>query len=58
MPFKPNYRMQRNDRERAKELKLQKKLERRAEKTAQRKALQGEPENAAAPGDAKAGEES
>ena len=58
MPFKPNYRMQRNDRERAKEQKLQKKLERRAEKNAQRKAQQGEPENAAPPGDEKTGDES
>jgi hypothetical protein len=32
MPFKPNYRMQRVDRERAKEEKLKRKLERRAEK--------------------------
>jgi hypothetical protein len=48
MPFKPNYRMQRNDRERAKEQKQQKKLERRAEKTARRKARQDEPESAAA----------
>ena len=30
MPFKPNYRMQRADRERAKEEKLKRKLERRA----------------------------
>lgn len=58
MPFKPNYRMQRSDRERAKEQKQQKKLERRAEKTAQRKAQQGEPENAAAPDGGKMGDES
>ena len=58
MPFKPNYRMQRSDRERAKEQKLQKKLERRAEKVAQRKALQGEPDGAAAPDGAKKGDES
>jgi hypothetical protein len=32
MPFKPNYRMQRADRQRAKEQKLQKKIQRRAEK--------------------------
>jgi hypothetical protein len=32
MPFKPNYRMQRADRDRAKEEKLKRKLERRAEK--------------------------
>jgi len=58
MPFKPNYRMQRSDRERAKEQKQQKKLERRAEKTAQRKAQQGEPEAAAAPGAEDMGDES
>jgi len=58
MPFKPNYRMQRSDRERAKEQKQQKKLERRAEKVAQRKALQGEPETAAAPESGKAGDDS
>lgn len=34
MPFKPNYRMQRADRQRAKEEKLQKKLARRAERGA------------------------
>jgi hypothetical protein len=34
MAFKPNYRMQRADRERAKEEKLKKKLQRRAEKDA------------------------
>lgn len=34
MPFKPNYRMQRADRKRAKELKQQKKIQRRAEKAA------------------------
>jgi hypothetical protein len=32
MPFKPNYRMQRADRQLAKQNKLQKKLQRRAEK--------------------------
>ena len=32
MPFKPNYRLQRADRQRAKEEKLQKKLARRAER--------------------------
>jgi hypothetical protein len=35
MPFKPNYRMQRADRQRAKEQKLQRKIQRRAEKAAQ-----------------------
>jgi hypothetical protein len=34
MPFKPNYRMQRADRQRAKEQKQQKKIQRRAEKAA------------------------
>lgn len=58
MPFKPNYRMQRSDRERAKEQKQQKKLERRAEKTAQRKAQQGEPEGVVAPGAGDIGDES
>jgi len=48
MPFKPNYRMQRSDRMRAKEQKQQKKLERRAEKVAQRKARPDEPESVAA----------
>lgn len=38
MPFKPNYRLQRADRQRAKEQKQQKKLERRAEKVARRDA--------------------
>lgn len=37
MPFKPNYRMQRADRKRAQEQKLQKKAERRAERDALRK---------------------
>lgn len=35
MPFKPNYRLQRADRQRAKDEKLQKKLLRRAERDAQ-----------------------
>ena len=47
MPFKPNYRMQRTDRLRAKEQKQQKKLARRAEKAAQRKAGPDEPESSA-----------
>lgn len=34
MPFKPNYRMQRADRQRAKEIKQQKKVQRRADKAA------------------------
>ena len=38
MPFKPNYRMQRADRDRAKELKKREKLLRRTEASNQRKA--------------------
>jgi hypothetical protein len=38
MPFKPNYRLQRSDRNRVKELKQQKKLARRAEASEKRKA--------------------
>lgn len=38
MPFKPNYRMQRADRNRAKDLKKQEKLARRAEASEKRKA--------------------
>ena len=38
MAFKPNYRMQRSDRSRAKELKKQEKLARRAEASEKRKA--------------------
>ncbi|HEY3916410.1 MAG TPA: hypothetical protein VGL83_01395 [Stellaceae bacterium] len=38
MPFKPNYRLQRADRQRAKEEKQQKKLLRRAERVASEKA--------------------
>jgi hypothetical protein len=38
MPFKPNYRLQRADRQRAKEEKQQKKLLRRAERDASQKA--------------------
>jgi hypothetical protein len=37
MPFKPNYRLQRADRQRAKEEKQQKKLLRRAERDASQK---------------------
>jgi hypothetical protein len=48
MAFKPNYRMQRTDRERAKQRKQQKKLERQAEKVEQRKARQTEPDGTAA----------
>ncbi len=39
MPFKPNYRLQRADRQRAKEEKQQKKLLRRAERDAQQPGL-------------------
>ena len=39
MPFKPNYRLQRADRQRAKEEKQQKKLLRRAERDAQQNGL-------------------
>jgi hypothetical protein len=46
MPFKPNYRMQRSDRARAKAQKQEKKLARRAEKVAQRKTGPDEPESA------------
>ena len=47
MAFKPNYRMQRSDRERAKRQKQQEKLARQAEKVAQRKDRQDEPEGVA-----------
>jgi hypothetical protein len=38
MPFKPNYRQQRADRNRAKDQKKQEKLQRREEKVAERRA--------------------
>jgi hypothetical protein len=38
MPYRPNYRLQRSDRNRAKELKKQEKLARRAEASEKRKA--------------------
>jgi hypothetical protein len=41
MPFPPNYRMQRNDRKRAQEIKQQRKLERRAEKAARKPGDEG-----------------
>ncbi|HKT19665.1 MAG TPA: hypothetical protein VJR47_16565 [Stellaceae bacterium] len=44
MPFKPNYRMQRADRQRAKEQKQQKKLQRRAEKAKQQAASAESPD--------------
>ena len=56
MAFKPNYRMQRSDRERAKRQKQQEKLERRAEKVEQRKARRDEPEGVAAQDAEKSGD--
>ena len=44
MPFKPNYRQQRNERTRAKEKKQQEKLQRREEKAAARKSPHDEPQ--------------
>ena len=45
MAFKPNYNQQRNDRQRAKELKKQEKLRRRAdEAAARRQANEGGPD--------------
>ncbi len=49
MAFKPNYRMQRADRQRAKEQKLQKKMQRRAEKSAQQDPSSSDTPNAALP---------
>lgn len=43
MPFKPNYRFERAERNRAKEQKKQEKLLRRQEIAARRKAGEGEP---------------
>ncbi|MGH7036367.1 MAG: hypothetical protein ACREFL_21785 [Stellaceae bacterium] len=42
MPFKPNYRMQRADRERAKEQKKQAKMQRRAETAAKQETAPAE----------------
>ena len=42
MPFKPNYNMQRTDRNRTKAQKKQEKLQRREEEAAKRKAARGE----------------
>lgn len=39
MPFKPNYRQQRNERSRVKESRKQEKLQRREEEVAKRKAV-------------------
>ena len=44
MPFKPNYRQQRADRNRAKDQKKQEKLQRREEKVAERRAVKDAPE--------------
>ncbi len=49
MPFKPNYKQQRNERARAKEEKQKKKQQRREEVAAQRKAERGEGEPETAP---------
>lgn len=38
MPFKPNYNMERSDRDRAKAMKKKEKLQRREEESAKRKA--------------------
>lgn len=48
MPFKPNYRLQRADRQRAKEEKQQKKLLRRAERDASQKTVSSEADGEAA----------
>ncbi|MGO8840942.1 MAG: hypothetical protein ACLQF1_07365 [Methyloceanibacter sp.] len=42
MPFKPNYNMQRTDRNRTKAQKKQEKLQRREEDAAKRKAARGD----------------
>ena len=51
MAFKPNYRQQRSERERAKEAKKQEKLQRREEEAAKRKVARedGQPDPDAAP---------
>ena len=45
MAFKPNYRQQRSERERAKEARKQEKLQRREEEAAKRKATREEQPN-------------
>jgi hypothetical protein len=45
MAFKPNYRQQRSERERAKEARKQEKLQRREEEAAKRKAAREEQPN-------------
>jgi hypothetical protein len=54
MPFKPNYRLQRADRQRAKDEKQQKKLLRRAERDAEQKADSPEANGEAAMSEASA----
>lgn len=44
MPFKPNYRQQRNERARTKAEKQQEKLQRRQEKAAARKSSHDDPQ--------------
>lgn len=51
MPFKPNYNQQRNDRQRAKDLKKQEKLRRREDETARRRSERAEGESVAETGD-------
>ncbi|HXS42379.1 MAG TPA: hypothetical protein VN766_19450 [Stellaceae bacterium] len=52
MPFKPNYRMQRADRERAKEQRKQAKMQRRAEKAATQETISADaPESHSTDGD-------
>jgi hypothetical protein len=48
MPFKPNYRQQRNDRNRVKDQKRQEKQQRREEKAADRRAVKEAPQEPAA----------
>jgi hypothetical protein len=50
MPFKPNYNMQRTDRNRTKAQKKQEKLQRREEEAAKRRATRGEATGELKPG--------
>jgi cobalamin-dependent methionine synthase I len=52
MPFKPNYRQQRNERARTKAMKQQEKLQRRREKAVARKSSHDEPQVPSSVGDA------
>jgi hypothetical protein len=52
MAFKPNYNMQRSDRNRTKAQKKQEKQQRREEEAAKRKAARGEATTAPEPGKA------